>query len=106
MFSANNEIRQYTKPGNIPTEGCNSIYFENQGNVTAVINNVWLIRPGQARSLNQLDPRVYDDTNYYISFNLTDPFTTGTTKNLVVIPSFIIEKQNKSVSRYESGTCN
>lgn len=106
MFSASNDIRQYSKPGNIPTKGCNSIYFENQGDVTAVINNIWRIVPGDARSLNQLDPRVIDDTLYYISFDTTDPFTTGTNQNLVVIPTFIITPSNKSGNAHESGICN
>jgi len=106
MYSATNDIRQYSKPGNIPTKGCNSIYFENQGNVTAIINNIWRIVPGDARSLNQLDPRVNDDTLYYISFDQTDPFSTGTTQNLVVIPTFIIDSSNKSGNANESGICN
>lgn len=105
MYSANNDIRQYSKAGNIPTQGSNSIYFENQGNVTAVINNIWKIRPGEARSLSQINPEVVDETNYYISFDLTDPFTTGTTNNLIVIPCFIISKKNKSVSNVLD-TCN
>lgn len=106
MFSASNDIRQYSKPGNIPTDGCNSIYFENQGDVTAIINNVWRLIPGQARSLNQLDPRVIDSTNYYISFDASDPYTTGTNKNLVVIPTFIIDQQNKSGNGHGSIVCN
>lgn len=87
MKKVNNDFRQYAKNGSIATSRTNSVGFDNQGTVTAFINNIWRIKPGEFKSLSQLIPDVIDDTRYEVSFSLTDPYTTGTEKNLVVITS-------------------
>ena len=80
--------------------------FDNCGDVTVYINNIWRIKPGELKSLSQLIPDVIDGTRYQVTFSLTDPFTTGTNKNLVVISSVYADAPNLKMSRNDisSGT--
>jgi len=83
------DIRTYVKAGVIATKESNAIAFDNQGDVTAIINKTWKVRPGQVKSISYIDPAIIIETDYRVDFDLTDAFTTGTDNNLCVICSFI-----------------
>jgi len=106
MIRVVNKFEQYGKDTFLSTEYSNSMAFDNCGDVTVYINNIWRIKPGELKSLSQLIPDVIDGTRYQVTFSLTDPFTTGTNKNLVVISSVYADAPNLKMSRNDisSGT--
>ena len=105
MIRVINQIRPYSKTGDtIATDNCNSIGFDNCGDVTVFINNIWRIKPGEFKSLSQLIPDVIDGTRYQVSFSLADPFTTGTTQNLVVITSVYADAPNLKMPSNDANT--
>lgn len=80
-----NTIRPYVVAGNLVTRGANAIMIKNEGNVTAKINGLITIEPGQALHIAQVDSKVEDWTQYDLSFDASHPASTGTNKLIVVL---------------------
>ena len=82
-------LRPYSKNGVIDiTQNANAIQFRNQGNITAIINNVLIIAPGESESINHVDPRVKDGTRWNVSFDVTNNYrlnTTGTIGSYLLV---------------------
>jgi hypothetical protein len=97
MIRVVNDFRQYNTNAVISTQNSNSVGFDNCGDVTVYINNIWRIKPGEFKSLSQLIPDVIDGTRYNVSFAPLDPFSTGTDQNLVVITSIYADNPNQKM---------
>lgn len=91
----------YSVNGQLRTEGTCSIAFDNSGDVTFFVNNIWRIVPGQFKSLNDFLPDVKRKTQFTITFAPSDPATTGTNQLAVVITNkynLLTDKNGNNVS--------
>lgn len=78
--------KPYHTNGVVDSQGCNAIQFTNQGGGDVVINSAYTLAPGETRSINQCMPYVRDNTQYRLTFSLTDtnPNVIVTTTNITI----------------------